>query len=166
MKKSIILLFTLLLSLNVHASDKASAESVERLMELTEVPKMMDAMHAQMTTIFSGMSKQLELTEEQQPAFDKYMRKLANLLQEEMSWDKLRSPMIEIYANRFTEEEIQGLITFYESDIGQSTVKKMPLIMQDSAAISQQLMMNFIPKVKQLAQEMQNDLASSKQVAG
>ncbi|GGA63009.1 hypothetical protein GCM10011369_00360 [Neiella marina] len=166
MKKSIILLFTMLFSFGVQASEKASAESVERLMALTEVPKMMDAMHAQMTNIFSGMSKQLNLTAEQQPAFDEYMRKLAVLLKQEMNWDKLKAPMIEIYANRFTEDEIQGLITFYESEIGQSMVKKMPLIMQDSAAISQQLMMSFMPKLKQLAQELQKDLANSKQADG
>jgi hypothetical protein len=109
---------------NVNASELASKKSVEELMELTEVSKMMDAMYSQITSMFDNIPKQMGMSGEEKPLFKKHMEKVVKLLQSEMNWDKFKEPMIDIYAERFTEEEIQGLIKFYRSELGQAMVKK------------------------------------------
>ena len=166
MKKLFTLTFSLCLAFSVSASEKASTASVEKLLELTETSTMMDATYDQITSMFEGMSKQMGISEKERPAFNGYMKKVSTLLKQEMGWDKLKEPMVEIYINRFTEEEIQGLIAFYQSDIGQTFVKKMPLVMQDSTAMSQQLLQDFMPKIKALAAEMQKDIAARREQAG
>ena len=45
---------------------------------------------------------------------------------------------IAIYDRHFTMEELQALIDFYTTPVGQQVVKKMPLIAQESNAIGQQ----------------------------
>lgn len=119
-----VLVLSLVFMFNVNASEIASKKSVEELMELTEVSKMMDAMYSQITSMFDNIPKQMGMSGEEKPLFKKHMEKVVKLLQSEMNWDKFKEPMIDIYAERFTEEEIQGLIKFYRSELGQAMVKK------------------------------------------
>jgi hypothetical protein len=163
MKKVYILILTTLFMFNVSATELASKKSVEKLMELTEVSKMMDAMQGQIGDMFNGMSKQMDISEKEKPAFDKYMKKVGDLLVKEMNWEAIKEPMIEIYSKHFTEEEVKGLISFYQSNLGKSMTKKMPLIMQDSMLVSQDLMKDFMPKIQALAIEMKKDIKKSRQ---
>jgi hypothetical protein len=91
------------------------------------------------------------------------MNKVSALLHEKMNWHSFKEPMIDIYSHNFTEAEIQGLITFYRSDIGRSMTKKMPLIIQNSIVLSQQLMQDFIPEVQSLAKELSVSIEQSRQ---
>jgi uncharacterized protein len=59
------------------------------------------------------------------------------MLREEMTWDKLRPVYVQIYQESFTQEEIDGLIAFYESPAGFAFVEKMPFVMQKSMSIMQ-----------------------------
>ncbi len=158
MKKILSFVFIALITFNVNAQQTASKQSVETLMELTEVSKMVDTIYSQITNMFNGMSDQLGISKEEKPAFDKYMNELTILLKEDMGWDKFKGPIIDIYAKRLTETEVQGLIKFYRSDAGKSMIKKMPLIMQDSMLVSQEVMKEFLPKVKILATQMQSEI--------
>lgn len=45
---------------------------------------------------------------------------------------------IPIYDRHFTMEELQALIDFYTTPVGQQVVKKLPLVAQESNAIAQQ----------------------------
>jgi len=158
-----VLCFASLITFGAHAESQSSKASVEKLMELTEVSKMMDAMQGQVSNMFSGMSKQMGITEKEKPAFDLYMKKVATLIEENMNWEAIKAPMIEIYMKHFTEEEVNGLIKFYQSDLGKSMTKKMPFIMQDSMMISQELMKEFMPKIQAIAIEMKQGIEKTRQ---
>ncbi len=162
MKIFTMLCFISLVTFSAHAEQQSSKESVEKLMELTEVAKMMDAMHGQMRLMFDEMSKQMDISEKDKPIYDNYTSKYADLLEEQMNWQTFKGPMIEIYSNHFTEEEVKGFITFYESDIGKSMVRKMPMIMQDSMLVSQELMKDFLPKMQALSIEMQKEIQEAR----
>lgn len=47
----------------------------------------------------------------------------------------LRKLLVPIYKKHFTETEIDGLLKFYQSEIGQSFLKKMPNVMKESMDI-------------------------------
>jgi hypothetical protein len=145
------------------AGEKASRESVEKLMELTEASKMIDSMYAQVSQMFEGMAEQIGIAEAERPAFDEYMQKVFVLMREEMSWASIKEPTIDIYLNNFSEEEIRGLIEFYGSDVGKSMIKKMPVVMQESMGISQAMLKKAMPKIQALAVEMQSEIAASRE---
>jgi uncharacterized protein len=44
-----------------------------------------------------------------------------------------------VYAKNFTLEEIQGLVKFYESPLGQRVVKVLPQVIQESQAAGAQI---------------------------
>ncbi|MEW6991157.1 DUF2059 domain-containing protein [Colwelliaceae bacterium 6441] len=163
MKIFTLTLLLLLTPLSTYANDTSSRASVEKLMELTEVSKMMDTMQHQVNTMFQGMSKQLGISDKEKPKFDKYMKRLSKIMAEYMNWSTFKEPMIDIYTTHFSEHEVQGLITFYQSEVGKTMTKKMPLIMQDSMLASQALMKDLMPKIQSLAMQMKSDIEQSRQ---
>ena len=59
----------------------------------------------------------------------------------------MRPIYLGIYRETFDQAEIDGLIAFYRSPIGQSFVRKMPAVVQRSMAVTQTQMQVVMPKL-------------------
>ena len=68
------------------------------------------------------------------------MQKSAQAMREEMSWANMKPLMARIYAESFTQEELDGLIAFYESPAGRAFTRKMPVVMEKSMMLMQERM--------------------------
>ncbi|MBO9573962.1 MAG: DUF2059 domain-containing protein [Chitinophagaceae bacterium] len=66
----------------------------------------------------------------------------------ELSSDNLVNMIVPIYDKHFTEEDIKGLVAFYESPLGKRMIEKLPLIMQESMAAGQQWGMELGKRVQ------------------
>ena len=55
----------------------------------------------------------------------------------EVNVDQLNEMVIPLYDKYYTTEDIQGMIKFYESPVGQKMVKTTPMLMQESMAAGQ-----------------------------
>ncbi|ABG41360.1 hypothetical protein Patl_2850 [Paraglaciecola sp. T6c] len=166
MKVRILLLTLLCIIFGAQAETKASRESVEKLMLLTDVSKIMDAMQGQVSAMFNNMATQMNISEPERPAFEKYMGKIDQLLKEKMTWEQFKEPMINVYLTHFNQHEIDGLIEFYKSDVGKSMTQKMPLVMQDSMMAGQQAMRSLMPEIQAIAQDMQSEIQQARQQDG
>ena len=140
-----VLLFTLTSA--TYAGDFQKRENIERLLKLTNVDEIVDVMYSQVEQMMVGVGEQLGVKPTEQKYLDEYFLKITKLMKEDMSWEKMKEPIIQVYMDNFNEEEVQDMVIFYSSKSGKSVVKKLPKIMQDSIHISQELMANFIPKV-------------------
>ena len=139
-------------------------DSVEELLLLLRIDETLARTFEQMRPTFLQYFQQMvagELTPEQLQIVEKYMGKLLDLMQEEMSWEKLKDDYIRIYMSVYTEEEIQELIKFYQSPVGQKTIEQTPILMEQSMEISQKYLMNTWPKIQALSEEMQAELEAS-----
>lgn len=83
---------------------------------------------------------------------------IMEIIMEDLSWDKLKDDYITIYAEVFTAEELSELVTFYNSPIGRKYTEKQPEIMQRTMEISQKKMMDIMPKIMKLSEEMTKKL--------
>jgi hypothetical protein len=166
MKFKILLVALTCFTFTAHAESTASRESVEKLMMLTDVSKIMESMQGQVSSMFNNMASQMNISEQERPAFEKYMGKIDNLLKENMTWDQFKEPMINVYLTHFNQTEIDGLIEFYQSDVGKSMTQKMPLVMRDSMMAGQQAMRDIMPQVQAIAQEMQSEIQQVRQQEG
>ncbi|MEM6868706.1 MAG: DUF2059 domain-containing protein, partial [Cyanobacteria bacterium P01_C01_bin.121] len=70
---------------------------------------------------------------------------------EKIDYDELNEIVIPIYAQNFTNEELDGIIDFYRTPIGQSVVNKMPAVIQESLVAGQSWGLS-------IAQEILSDL--------
>lgn len=69
-----------------------------------------------------------------------------------VDFDELNELVIPIYARNFTDEELDGIIDFYRTPVGQSVLAKMPTVVEESLGIGQQWGIG-------LAQEVLDELA-------
>jgi hypothetical protein len=62
--------------------------------------------------------------------------------------DGLLSRVVPIYAKYYTREDIQGLIAFYQSDVGRKAIMTMPAVFQESMTIGQQWASETLPQIQ------------------
>lgn len=145
------------LLITVACAAPATTESVETLLALTRTESMMDTVYGSMEQMMrQGMQQSLRgrtVSEEQQRVMDAVARKFVALAREEMNWGKMKPLYVRLYIDTFEQEEVDGLINFYQSPAGQAFVRKMPVVMQKSMAITQSQMQALFPKMRTAIEE-------------
>ena len=162
---TLFLLAALTLSLPVHAAP-ASPESVEQLLKLMQVDKLMsatfDQMNGVMKTAMQQVTKGKPLSADEQAIVDKQQQKMIAILKEEMSWDKLKDDYVRIYQGTFSQEEIDSLLAFYKSPACQAYVSKQPELMKRSMLIMQQRMGPMMQRIQAMTEETARELQQAK----
>ena len=140
MRKLILVASLLCLALSAHAAPP-STESIETLLAATKVESLLGAVYSNMEKAMrAAMGQQLAgkgLTSEQQRFLDTVPGRFTNILKDELSWSRIKPIYVQIYQESFTQEEIDGLVAFYQSPAGKAFVDKMPVVMQKSMAAMQ-----------------------------
>jgi len=108
--------------------------------------------------MFETMQKQMNISADEMPIYDKHNKKMTEVLRQELSWEKMAPDMKNLYVQNFTTAEIQALLDFYESPAGKAFVEKMPVIMQESMVIGQQMVMQAMPQIQKLGAELSEEL--------
>ena len=145
------------LSAPLARADEASKQKVlSELIEAMQYDKMADQMSAvsatQLVTQLKTQHPDMDAETESK------LRELARNYLSELMGD-MDSMVAGILSKHFTEEELRELLAFHRSPIGQKSLEKMPLIMQESVAWAQQKTMSsaggLMEKMKALIEEME-----------
>ena len=156
--KRVIVFVLLLLSTLCYADNGADRKTVEKLLIVMNAEAVMDSMYSQIDQLFVGMAEQFGIKEAEQAIFDRYMSKVASAMKEEMSWEKMKGPIIDIYMKHYTQKELEDMLSFYSSQSGKSIIVKMPQVAQESMLITQMFMKDYMPKIKNLSEELHAEL--------
>lgn len=148
-----------LFSVQATAADSlASVASVRELLAVTQVKTLMDSVFAQTDSLMrSTTQRQLagqSLDAQQQKALDEMQTEMLALLKDELSWEKIEPMFIDIYSKTFTQKEVDDLIAFYKTESGQSLVRKMPLVTQQSMQIMQGRMSGLMERVANIQKKV------------
>jgi hypothetical protein len=73
---------------------------------------------------------------------------LANVWRTEMNWKVLQSKTTAIYAEEFTEDELEDLIDFFKSDVGRMFLAKMPRVNARMQQVNQELFQAGLSKLQ------------------
>jgi hypothetical protein len=93
------------------------------------------------------------LSPEQQRALELVPSKFVAAMRAEFTWATLKPRYVQLYQETFEQEEIDGLIAFYRSAVGQAYINKMPTVLQKSMSIAQSQMQSLLPRMKQATEE-------------
>jgi hypothetical protein len=137
----------------------AQKETLNELFKVTESRKMMDSAYGQMDVMFQQMAQGMNVTESQKPIMDKFFAKYSAMVKEELSWEKLETPIADAYSSVYTDDEVKEIIKFYKSPVGQKLLKKMPELMQATMGVMQKSMKDIMPKVQAIQKELADELA-------
>lgn len=147
----------LIAALPAAADDSGKKARVEEFFRLARMEDTFKQATAQaMTYAKSGVIQQLtagKATPEDQKAIDEFRNKVEKVVENAMGWDKIRPLYIQLYADTYTEEELDGIVSFYKSPAGQAMVSKNFVLMKQASEIAQQRMATAIPELQNLIAE-------------
>jgi hypothetical protein len=156
----------LLLAVHPLAAAEPSDRSLEKLFELSEVKKLSEASVNQVNLMINSMVEEAVMrkksTPERQNEYEKllpgFSKKLQGIVKEEMSWQKMKAAYLKIYRQNLSQEEVDSLISFYQSATGKMFLKKMPVITQDSMRVTMELMEPISARIKESSSELEKAL--------
>lgn len=147
----------------VAMAEPAHENSIDELMDATNIRHMLDNMNTQYDEIMSMMIQEAldghKPTPAQQEVIDRMKKRMMGVMQDTMSWEKIQPLYVKIYQDSFSEEEVRGMIAFYKSPAGKAVVEKMPLVMQRSMDVMKPLMQEMFPKMKQIGEDFSAEMA-------
>ncbi len=107
---------------NVQETEKIN--NIKKLLEVTGSKQISQQITSQMLN-----SMKSNLPQVPQKFWDSF--------QNEINYDEIIEQIIPIYSKYFTNEEIKGMLDFYETPLGRKTIRVMPQVMQESMQIGQ-----------------------------
>jgi hypothetical protein len=134
----------------------AKAESIEQMLIETDAKNMIAQMVYAVKPAIEQQTVQAakEMLQKDQLSANELaiVMQMQEILFEEMaasmSWDTMKTLMIEGYRETFSEEEIQASLKFYRTPEGKSIMQKMPQLMQHFMQNNQNRWSNFAPSEK------------------
>jgi hypothetical protein len=143
--------------LSLGARAAASPESVDRLLQLMQVQSQLEMIYAQTLPAMQNAMRQSlgsgMQSAEAEHVFNVVMPRVNAVVREELGWAKLKPGFAAIYAETFTQQEVDGLIAFYEGPTGKALVAKTPQLTQRSMQMMQQRMGPVMQRAMQVARE-------------
>ena len=139
----------------VRADEVSKTAKIEELMHVAQYDRMLKTVLDQMKNMQAGQLAQMSATGEDRERQEAVQRKTMALIAERMSFDKFKPIYVKVYAETFTEEEIDGVLGFYKSPAGKAMVEKMPLMMARMMPLMQQWMADIKPDLDKIRAEAQ-----------
>jgi hypothetical protein len=137
--------------------DPAKDAAIRHLMDLTQSSKMGEDFNRYVTNQVHEVLSQALPPERLSKLMDTFSEKLATAIPA----SAINDAAVPIYAEAFSMEDIQALIQFYESPLGQRVVKALPRVAQESQRVGMQMEQK---SAMTILQDMSNDYPELKQM--
>ena len=118
---------------------------------------------AQINGRFEQQLAQINLPQQYEDLGNKYLDKINDLVFDTLNWEKMKSKYAELYESVLTKDEINQLLAFYKSDIGQVALKKMPILMEKSMLLGQKEMAKISDQMRTLQKEFVDEVEARKE---
>jgi hypothetical protein len=166
----VVLSWSIALSVGFAADNPPSVASIKQLLEVTQAHKLLDAVMAQTDALMKKAMEQAtqgqKISPEVQKDIDRRQSELVTVMKEELVWEKLEPMYVRIYQKSFTQQELDGMIAFYQTPIGQAMLNKMPVVMQNTMNEMQQLMQPMMQRIGRMQQEVVAEIQAEKKKSG
>jgi uncharacterized protein len=128
----------------VRADEASKSAKAAELLQLTQGDQMMKAMEPMMKGMLAQAEK--DIPAEQRAKVGEMQEKIMALIA--ASLNNAKPALAKVYTDTYTEEEIDGILTFYKSTVGKAFLQKMPDVMQRSMPVMMQMMRDLQPEMK------------------
>jgi uncharacterized protein len=141
----------------LHADEASKTAKVEEFFRVSHTEQMLSqTMSMALNQTKSGVLQQMagvHSTPEETKSLNDFQDKMSAILTNALSWEKLKPIFVKVYADAFTEEELDGLVAFYKSPAGQAMIAKTPSIMTKSNELIQQQMAPAMAEIQKLVRD-------------
>jgi hypothetical protein len=150
-----VALFTagILLATSLASAQGLSKEAkIERLLDVTNGQATMNQVFEQMKAAMAPAIP-ANATPEQRAKAQELQSKILDLMKNQMSWEKVRPAYVKAYSETFSEEEINGILAFYESPAGRAMQAKMPMLISKVMALAQAQASELMPEIQRITRD-------------
>jgi uncharacterized protein len=143
---------------------RASRDEVEQFFTAMRLRKNMEMVFEAMREQMKGMSHKMmsdklsTLTPEQQKKFQEAMQGSMDDVMDAMRFEDLISDMIPVYQKYLTKEDLEGVIAFYSSPVGQRLLDKTPAMTTEAMKISMERMEKVMPEIMAKMQKRMDEV--------
>jgi uncharacterized protein len=158
---TILLALALCFPLAAHADEASRRAKAEQLIDLLHVDRMVTQVMNNVLQQTSAITTQRSggtLTPETKAALDDFQKKLVDTIEPQIGWKALQPEYVRLYAEAFTDEQLDGMIAFYKSPAGTALREKMPGVNQQANQLMQSKVAALQPQVKQMFEAFQKSL--------
>ena len=139
-------------------AQQPTQEQVGRLLEVMRAKQTLEGILPQVQASQQQMVAQAtagqQLDAAERERIDRIVAHGNATMAEALSWEKMEPVYRDIYMATFDGEDMDAMITFYESQAGQNLLDKMPQLMQNTMQAVQQMLMPVLAQLEQdLAEE-------------
>lgn len=92
-------------------------------------------------------------TPEQIAKSQEIQTKIFDLVKSRMSWEKMRPEYVRLYSEVFSDDEISGMLAFYQSPAGRAMLQKMPALMKQIMEVVQSQMADLMPEIQRITRD-------------
>ncbi|PID39350.1 MAG: hypothetical protein CSA65_07600 [Proteobacteria bacterium] len=142
---SLVVLFSMVALTNPAGAktfSKSHQATVNRLFKAMELPQVMNR----------AINQQLQVFSRSNPAIRRFQGVLRRFLRKYLSWKSLRDQVAQIYLAAFSQQEMQELIRFYQTPVGKKSVRLMPKLAAQGAAIGLRRVQQNLPELQRMIQ--------------
>ena len=136
------------------ADTPPSEASIKELLEVTHAHKLLDTMMSQMDTI---LKTAMDQATQGQPVPSEVKNQIAQFetemkvaTKEMLDWRKLEPMYVRIYQKSLTQQDVDGMVAFYQTPSGQALINKMPLVMENTMTEMQQMMQPMMQRIRRM----------------
>lgn len=155
--KKLIIALGILLTCPMSFAQSASAEQVEKLFTVTQVESFAEQTLLQLKPQLQQQAEiaiqyrlqKSELNPQEQAIARQLAEQMYQTSLDSMSWSTLKPLYIKAYQDTFSTQEIQAQIKFYESEVGQSILKKSPALALRMSQITNQRLAELLKQAGQ-----------------
>jgi uncharacterized protein len=119
----------------------------------------MGGVQKQVEQITQSMPGADQATPEQKKQIADFQKRVMDVVNNKLGWKALEPDFINLYASTYTEEELDGILAFYKSPVGQKMLEKTPELMTKSTQITQEKMREVQPELNQMVQDFMKQMA-------
>jgi hypothetical protein len=131
----------------------ATRAAAETLLDLFNMDDTYDKTMEQAARMSLNIIDQQAVSEEEKKQAREAAEAAMKTTLEKFSWQRMKSMFVDIYAEVLSVEEINGLIAFYESPVGQAFLAKQPQLTEATMRRMQTVMQEVMQEVKEETQD-------------
>ncbi len=152
-------------SLQARADDTSKRAKVQELFTVMHVDRVSEqitgTVRRQLEASMHNLPGAAEATPAQKKLLNDYETNVMALVDGSVNWKVLQPQMVDLYSSTYTEPEIDGILSFYKSPVGQTMLAKSPELTEKSMAITQTKLQALQPKISEISQNFAKQYAAA-----
>ena len=150
MKPILVLAIVWLAAGSIAAAQETKEAKIQRILAATNSTAMMDQIFTQIRAMTASQLPP-GTTPEQRAKSEEVTAKVMELAK--ASIDKIRPQLVTSYAETYSDQEIDGILAFYESPVGRAMLQKTPALMTKMMGLIQAQMADMMPEIQRITRE-------------